>query len=158
MESTRPVGCHCRQFRSTCGAGAPSPPRTCSMRIGLIAPPWVPVPPRRYGGTEAVVDRLARGLVRAGHGVLLAAAADSKCPVPRVPGTAPAGDAAPVCPDTVTELRHVVTGYAAMDDVDVIHDYTVAGPLYRHGPRTTPVVATNHGPFDALSTPVYRAM
>ena len=28
------------------------------MRIGLIAPPWVPVPPEGYGGTEAVVDTL----------------------------------------------------------------------------------------------------
>ncbi len=31
------------------------------MRIGLIAPPWVPVPPPSYGGTEAVIDNLARG-------------------------------------------------------------------------------------------------
>ncbi|HEY0402959.1 MAG TPA: glycosyltransferase family 4 protein, partial [Blastococcus sp.] len=60
------------------------------MRIGLIAPPWLPVPPPAYGGTESVVDRLARGLVRAGHDVLLAAAANSSCPVPRVAGTAEA--------------------------------------------------------------------
>ena len=39
------------------------------MLIGLIAPPWLPVPPPAYGGTEAVLDRLARGLVRAGHEV-----------------------------------------------------------------------------------------
>ena len=32
------------------------------MRIGLIAPPWAPVPPAGYGGTEVVVDNLARGL------------------------------------------------------------------------------------------------
>ena len=57
------------------------------MRIGLIAPPWVPVPPPAYGGLEAVVDRLARGLVDAGHEVLLAAAANSSCPVPQVEGT-----------------------------------------------------------------------
>ncbi|MCU1606927.1 MAG: glycosyl transferase family 1 [Modestobacter sp.] len=128
------------------------------MRIGLIAPPWVPVPPPAYGGTEAVMDRLARGLVRAGHDVVLAAAADSTCPVDRVPGTAPAGDRAPLCADTVAELRHVVTSYAAMDGVDVVHDHTVVGPVYRHRPRSTPVVTTNHGPFDADSTPVYRAM
>jgi hypothetical protein len=40
------------------------------MHIGLIAPPGIPVPPPAYGGTESVVDRLARGLVRAGHEVL----------------------------------------------------------------------------------------
>ncbi len=37
------------------------------MRIGLIAPPWVPVPPPAYGGTEAMVDNLARGLAALGH-------------------------------------------------------------------------------------------
>ena len=89
------------------------------MRIGLIAPPWVPVPPPAYGGTEAVVDRLARGLVRAGHEVLLAAAANSTCPVPRVAGTDEAGLEAPVCGESVTELRHVIASYPAMRGVDI---------------------------------------
>jgi hypothetical protein len=68
------------------------------MRIGLIAPPGVPVPPPAYGGTESVIDRLARGLVRAGHEVLLAAAANSSCPVPRVGGTDEAAEADPSPP------------------------------------------------------------
>jgi hypothetical protein len=52
------------------------------MRIGLIAPPWIPVPPPAYGGIESIVDVLARGLAAAGDEVLLAAAAGSTCPVP----------------------------------------------------------------------------
>ena len=128
------------------------------MRIGLIAPPGVPVPPPAYGGTESVVDRLARGLVHAGHEVLLAAAANSTCPVPRVGGTDAAAAAGSVCADTVTELRHVITGYAAMADVDVVHDHTMTGPLYRHRATGTPVVTTAHGPFDATLGPVYGAM
>jgi glycosyltransferase involved in cell wall biosynthesis len=128
------------------------------MRIGLIAPPWVPVPPPAYGGTESVVDRLARGLVQAGHEVLLAAAANSSCPVPCVAGTDPAEPGAPVIGDTVTELRHVITSYAAMTDVDVVHDHTLAGPLCHRPHVTPPVVTTNHGPFDAVLTPIYRAL
>lgn len=128
------------------------------MRIGLIAPPGVPVPPLAYGGTESVVDRLARGLVRAGHEVLLAAAAESECPVPRVGGTAEVGKAGPVCADMVTELRHAITSYAAMTDVDLVHDHTMAGPLYRRPPMGQPVVTTAHGPFDATLGPLYRAM
>ena len=128
------------------------------MRIGLIAPPGVPVPPPAYGGTEAVVDRLARGLVRAGHEVLLSAAANSTCPVPRITGADEADGQAPVCADTVTELRHVVRSYAAMADVDVVHDHTLTGPLYRRPARSAPVVATAHGPLDTTLTPVYRAM
>ena len=93
------------------------------MRIGLIAPPWIPVPPPAYGGSESVIDRLARGLVRAGHDVLLAAAANSTCPVDRVSGTEPAADGAPANGGAVNELRHIVTSYAAMADVDVVQLY-----------------------------------
>jgi glycosyltransferase involved in cell wall biosynthesis len=128
------------------------------VRIGLIAPPWLPVPPPAYGGTESVLDRLARGLVRAGHDVLLAAAANSTCPVPRVPGTRPAADHAPVCGDALTELRHVVTAYSAMAGVDVVHDHTLIGPVCRPGRGDAQVVATAHGPFDATLAPIYRAM
>ena len=128
------------------------------MRIGLIAPPGVPVPPPAYGGTEAVVDRLARGLQSAGHEVLLAAAANSTCPVPLVEGGGQAEDGGPVCPDSVTELRHVIRSYAAMADVDVVHDHTLTGPLSRHAATGAPVVTTAHGPFDGALGPVYGAM
>jgi hypothetical protein len=40
------------------------------MRLALIAPCWVPIPPPLYGGTETVVDRLAKGFHAAGHDVL----------------------------------------------------------------------------------------
>src|SRR3954464_7830886 len=116
------------------------------MRIGLIAPPAVPVPPPAYGGTESVIDRLARGLVRAGHEVLLAATANSTCPVPRVRGTDEAAEAAPVCADSVTELRHVITSYAAMTDVDVVHDHTLCGPVYRHRSLGDPAGTPNTAP------------
>ncbi|HET9779270.1 MAG TPA: hypothetical protein VFP81_08300, partial [Propionibacteriaceae bacterium] len=56
------------------------------MLIGLVAPPWLPVPPRRYGGIEMVIDVLARGLMAAGHQVRLAAPAGSTCAVPQVDG------------------------------------------------------------------------
>lgn len=128
------------------------------MRIGLIAPPGVPVPPPAYGGTECVIDRLARGLIGAGHEVLLAAAANSSCPVPQVGGSAEALKTAPVCVDLSTELRHVIRSYAAMHDVDIVHDHTVTGPLYGHVPNGAPVVTTAHGPFDAALAPLYRAM
>ena len=51
------------------------------MRVGLIAPPWVAVPPAGYGGTEAVVDNLARGLEALGHTVELFTIGESTCPV-----------------------------------------------------------------------------
>jgi glycosyltransferase involved in cell wall biosynthesis len=127
------------------------------MRIGLIAPPWVPVPPTGYGGIEAIIDRLARGLVRTGHEVLLAAPGNSTCPVPRVPGTEDAVEGAPVCSDVNAELRHVLISYAAMSDVDVIHDHTTIGPLLHRWDGSAPVVTTFHGPFNNNMAPIYRA-
>ncbi|MGP0224976.1 MULTISPECIES: glycosyltransferase family 4 protein [unclassified Paenarthrobacter] len=126
------------------------------MRIGLIVGPWFTVPPERYGGTERVVDALARALADAGHDVLLAATSDSTCPVPQVP------DLGPSEPDelgfSLSELAHVIKAYGAMDGVDIIHDHTLAGPLYAHRPPGIPVVTTIHGPLNHQSTGLYRAM
>lgn len=126
------------------------------MRIGLIAPPWVPVPPPAYGGTEAVIDRLARGIVAAGHEVLLFTTGDSTCPVPRRwvyarAETARMGSA-------VVELRHLLHAYDAMDawGADVVHDHTVIGPLYSERFGDLPVVTTNHGPFNSELGDIYR--
>ena len=42
-----------------------------SLRIGITADPYLPVPPRLYGGIERVVDFLVRGLTARGHQVTL---------------------------------------------------------------------------------------
>jgi glycosyltransferase involved in cell wall biosynthesis len=128
------------------------------VRIGLIAPPWLPVPPPAYGGTESIIDGLARGLAAMGHEVILAAAANSTCPVPLVPGAEEALLGAQAVGDARTELAHVLAGYAAMGDVDLVHDHTLIGPLCARLPRRRRVVTTNHGPFDDKMTPVFRAM
>ncbi|MCA1983793.1 glycosyltransferase family 4 protein [Nocardioides nematodiphilus] len=116
------------------------------MRVGLIAPPWAPVPPVGYGGTEVVVDNLARGLQVLGHDVRLFTVGDSTCPVPTssLYGTAPR----PIG-TTVEEAAHVLAAYEAMAEVDLIHDHTVLGPLLAPWPRhgIPPVVSTHHGAF-----------
>ena len=40
-----------------------------AMRIAIVAPPWYPLPPRGYGGTELVVHLLHTELRRMGHQV-----------------------------------------------------------------------------------------
>lgn len=115
------------------------------LRIGMIAPPWVPVPPTSYGGTELVVDALCVGLQEMGHDVTLFTTADSTCNVRRRSLFAHSD------PDrmgtTVLELRHVAAAYDQCADMDVIHDHTIAGPFYRDAPKV-PIVVTNHGPFN----------
>ncbi|HZP31448.1 MAG TPA: glycosyltransferase family 4 protein [Acidimicrobiia bacterium] len=127
------------------------------MRLAIIAPPWVPVPPPAYGGTETVLDALARALVVSGHDVLLYATGDSTSPVPTrwarplAAGTVATGSA--------TELHHVVNAYEAVIDwgAEIVHDHTLVGPLY--APRFgVPVVTTNHGPFEGELFDYYRAI
>jgi glycosyltransferase involved in cell wall biosynthesis len=48
------------------------------MRISQVAPPWVSVPPKGYGGIELVVALLADGLTDRGHDVTLFGTGDSK--------------------------------------------------------------------------------
>jgi glycosyltransferase involved in cell wall biosynthesis len=124
------------------------------MRIGIIAPPWASVPPSGYGGTEGVIDRLARGFVRVGNEVRLFTTGDSTCPVDRswvLQQSEPSrvGNA-------LVEIRHVVHAYDALDDVDVVHDNTLIGPLYAWRFGGLPVAATNHGPFDDEFAALYR--
>lgn len=113
------------------------------MRIGLIAPPWLPVPPVAYGGTEAVIDQLARGFVRAGHEVLLATTGDSTCPVPRTAVLARALGVGAPC----SEDRHVEHAYDALQDCDVVHDHTLRGPELAASVGDARVVTTNHSEF-----------
>jgi glycosyltransferase involved in cell wall biosynthesis len=125
------------------------------MRIAVIAPPWLPVPPPAYGGTELVLDGLCRGLVAAGHDVLLCTTGDSTCPVDRfwtyqhALGTDSARPAA--------ELSHVIDAYAAAATwgAEVIHDHTITG-LAWGSLSGVPVVTTNHGPFTGDLAAIYR--
>lgn len=48
------------------------------MRIALVAPLGIPVPPIHYGGIERMVDLLAKGLSDLGHDVQLFAHAESQ--------------------------------------------------------------------------------
>ena len=48
------------------------------MKIALLAPPYLPVPPLAYGGTEKIISLLADGLVDGGHDVTLFASGDSQ--------------------------------------------------------------------------------
>jgi glycosyltransferase involved in cell wall biosynthesis len=131
------------------------------MRIGLVAPPWTPVPPPLYGGIELVVDELARGFQTEGHEVTLFTTGDSTCPVPRRWVLAKAqgtriGMAVP-------ELRHVLGAYAVLDHCDLVHDHTLAGPLLAAARATgsdpgPPVVTTVHGPLNEDLVDLYQAL
>jgi len=126
------------------------------VRVGLVAPPWIPVPPPSYGGTESVIDNLARGLAARGHDVRLFTVGESTCPVARCSlfdhAVQPIGA-------TVAEAAHVLRAYECLSDCDIVHDHTMIGPLtWARVDQGPAVVTTNHGEFTAMTRAVYRAI
>jgi len=133
---------------------SPGSPALGGLRVGVIAPPWVAVPPPSYGGTELVLDLLARGLQAAGCEITLFTTGDSTCPVPRrwhhrrALGTADAPSG---------ELEHVHHAYRTLTGVDIVHDHTTAGPLaFDVHPSRARVVTTMHSILSPASYVGYR--
>jgi glycosyltransferase involved in cell wall biosynthesis len=128
------------------------------MRVAVIAPPWVPVPPVGYGGTEVVLDALCRELDREGHEVLLCATGDSRCDVDRTWTYETALGTDAIAPPE--EMRHVLDSYDAARDwgAEVVHDHTVLGPFHGSTLEGLAVLTTNHGPFDEDLTALYQRL
>ncbi len=95
------------------------------MRIGLLAPPWIPIPPPAYGGIERVVALQAAGLAAAGHDVTLVAAPGSA--IPGVEVVSPLDSLPAKIGMATEEWRHVLAGLDALSDVDMVIDHS--GPL-----------------------------
>jgi glycosyltransferase involved in cell wall biosynthesis len=104
------------------------------------------VPPPSYGGTEIVIDSLARALQAAGHDVFLFTTGDSTAPVERGHHYA---RALGISEREDDELRHVEAAYRhpAVLGADIVHDHTMLGPGYGTTRVPVPIVTTAHGPF-----------
>lgn len=91
------------------------------LRVLLVMDPFIPVPPRHYGGIERVISDVAHGLHSRGHDVTLWAAPGSS-----VPGrTVPFGKCGEWTP--WSNLRNTVTVtarfYSRPHAFDVIHNF-----------------------------------
>jgi glycosyltransferase involved in cell wall biosynthesis len=134
------------------GSGGGS--RGLALRIGLVAPPLLPVPPPTYGGTERVVHALAEGLHRLGHDVTLFASADSEVSC-RLVATVPRACWTGGSPDVARSFERVLDAVARRDSrFDVIHSHLEARGFQLARSSRTPVVSTMHGRLD---DPVTRA-
>ena len=126
------------------------------MHIGLLAPPWIPVPPPAYGGIEQVVDLKARCLVDAGHEVTLVAAPGSQVagvelvsPLHRLP------DHIGLAAD---EHLHVLPALAALAETDVVIDHSgLLGALVTSKGRV-PAAHVVHSPLGGVANQVYAAL
>jgi len=124
------------------------------MRVGLVCPPWFPVPPAAYGGTERVVALLADGLVAAGHDVTLFASGDSqtRARLESVFDTAPSEWIG----HTFWEMRHTVHAIRRADEFDVVNDHTGLLGLAFGGLTRVPYCHTVHGPLEGAPGRLYE--
>ncbi len=128
--------------------------KPAGLRIALIAPPMLPVPPPSYAGTERVIAALADALRARGHDITIYAPGDSTWDGRLVPTVENSlwksgyqGD--------IGNYMHVAVAKAWADHerFDVIHAHVETfGFLFaRHCP--TPVLTTLHGRLDAWGIP-----
>ena len=120
-----------------------------ALRIAIIAPPVVPLPPTTYAGTERIVASLATGLHERGHRVTVFASGDSDLPCEVVPVVPHALWNEGYTGETAIYLEMAVA--RAWDEIgrfDVVHSHVeTEGFLFaRHAP--IPVVTTLHRRLD----------
>lgn len=115
------------------------------MRIGIVAPVWVRVPPELYGGIELVVHLLTEELVRRGEDVTLFASGDSitkallKSLYPKAVGFG--------IPSQSFVLTHVAFAYSQADEFDIIHNNTGVSGIVMARLVKTPVLTTLHNNY-----------
>lgn len=120
----------------------------------MNAGPWLPVPPRGYGGIENVVATLVPDLRRLGVRVVLASVGSSTLPVDGRLSIFPDGQFAAlqrpynqVCGIAQAHLNGVVRALRDRDDIDLVHDHVEAvglGTLAAMGPDMPPALHTLH--------------
>jgi len=119
------------------------------MRIALIGPPFIEIPPRRYGGTELFIGNLARELCRRGEHVVVYGNGDSSLPCP-VRWRYPHGDW-PCASSVRAQLKNADhTAWAvrdALDFADVIHLNDIVGLPFTMFTEV-PTVLTIHHPHE----------
>lgn len=129
------------------------------LRIGMVAPPWFELPPRGYGGTEAVVASLVDQLVDRGHEVTLVASGEPRTRAQRHIRVYDEPPSHLLGSSVMPELVLAAEAGAALEglELDVVHDNSAAGPLLARG-REIPTVATMHGPVSGDNGDYFRRL
>ena len=126
------------------------------MKVALIAPPLIPVPPVDYGGTELFVAHLATALRDVGTDVVVYANGESSVPVPR--RALYQNSSWPIKREldaAMREINHV--SWAVQDaarDCDILHVQSPSGVAFSRFTER-PFVLTLHGPHDQATSELY---
>src|SRR4051794_34567363 len=124
------------------------------LKIAIIAPPWLPVPPERYGGVEWVVSLLADRLAELGHDVTLFACGGSITQANLVTTSEDANIAR--FGQLMPELEHALLSYRQASRFDIVFDHSGLGAAAMADLVQAPVVHTVHSTLDDEHGRVYR--
>ena len=126
------------------------------MKVALIAPPFITVPPKDYGGTELFVAQLAEGLQKAGVPVVVYTIGESTVNVDRRwLYEKPEWPIKAVQHAFIKDMDHSAWAIRdAAETCDVIHLQSPQGiPCSRF--TNVPIVFTLHGPHDPKLSEFY---
>jgi glycosyltransferase involved in cell wall biosynthesis len=118
------------------------------LRIAMVVPPWLELPPEGYGGLEVIAAALIDGLADRGHEVTLFGAGTRNGTRARFVTTNPVPQYARLNRVDAAALHTAeVNQLLAEGDFDIVHDHTVDGPMTAPV-RPVPTVATVHNKAD----------
>lgn len=120
------------------------------LRIAQIAPLWVTIPPKKYGGIERIVAMLCDGLAERGHEVTLFAAPGSKTKAKLITVfEKPLLDAKISWSNPIWNLRNLSRAFEISNKgkFDIIHSHLDIWTLFFHGMTKTPTLHTMHNPL-----------
>lgn len=124
------------------------------LRVLLVAPPMLPIPPPAYAGTERVVAAIGEELHRRGHVVALVAAGDSDVPYEHIPSLARSLWADGFAGDLAGYMQHTIEiAWREAHRFDVVHSHMEGHGFVFAEHCETPVVTTLHGRLDAAGMP-----
>lgn len=119
------------------------------LRIGQISPLNLPVPPKKYGGTEKIIYFLCEGLVKKGHEVFLFGTGDSETRAHLIEIVKKSlWVSRPPDSGSLYSYQMAVIGQKAQElKLDIIHDHLGPASLALYGQTAIPIVHTLHVPF-----------
>jgi glycosyltransferase involved in cell wall biosynthesis len=123
------------------------------MRVALVAPPFLPVPPKKYGGTELFIAQLAEGLDRSGIDVVVYTIGESTVDVEtRWLYKAAQWPISGEVFDNLTDFNHASWAVAdAAEDCDIIHIHTVPALMFTRYTESKFVYTVHHVHEEYLS-------
>src|SRR5258706_1668119 len=133
------------------------------MRVGVIGPIWLDIPPKGYGGTEEVVYNLVNGLAEKGHDVTLFGPKTSKTKAKLIPTIdIPLREQNIPWTNSSATFYHITEAFDQANKFDIIHMHLNKDPDYIALPLSTfsktPILFTLHfkPPASSDNTGGYR--